>query len=84
MIQSKKPTKIVTENLLDAIKNECNIESPTNTVCMGEWSDSDSSDESSDDEDFDVKYTWECEHDEENEPVHRYEIGEYAQESDED
>lgn len=82
MINSKKPVHVVNEPLLDAIKKECDISSPTNAVCMGDWSESESSDESSDDEDFDVKYTWECDY--EDERVPKYDINEYAQESDDD
>lgn len=46
------------EVLLDTINKDVSVTSPSNTVCMEQWSDSDNSNESSDEEDFDVKYTW--------------------------
>lgn len=61
MIQEKEPIVQTSDRLKlqDLLYKECVIESPSNKVNMAEWSESDESDSSSDDEDFNVKYKWE-------------------------
>jgi hypothetical protein len=70
-------------NVLAMINQECNIESPSNKVCMNDWSESESSSDSSDDEDFDVKYTWEHQNDDDDEVKSVYDIEHYGHDDDE-
>ena len=70
-------------NVIAMINQECNIASPTNKVCMDEWSESESSSDSSDDEDFDVKYTWEHKDDEDDDVKSVYNMEHYGMDDDE-